>query len=49
MENEQIANLMAEKMYGPSTTDTEFAFQLFVEKIVLPIDRDGYTHDEIKM
>ena len=46
--NEQIADLIANDVYSPSTTATAFAFQLFVERMVCPPNCDAYSDDEMK-
>ncbi len=46
--NEKIAKLIAAKLYGPSLSATEFAFQLFVEKIVCPEDCSSYTETDME-
>ncbi len=46
--NEQIAELIANEVYNPSMTETAFAFQLFVERMVCPPNCDAYSDDEMK-
>ena len=46
--NKQIADLIGKEMYNPSLTETEFAFQLFVERMVRPPNCDAYTDIEMK-
>jgi len=46
--NKQIAESIAEQVYNPSLTKTEFAFQLFIERMCCPIGCDSYTDDEMK-
>jgi hypothetical protein len=46
--NKQIADLIATDVYNPSMTETEFAFQLFVERMVCPPNCDAYSDDEMK-
>ena len=46
--NKQIAELIAKDVYNPCMTETEFAFQLFVEHMVCPPNCDAYSDDEMK-
>lgn len=48
MENEMIAELMAEKLYGPTVSETDFAFQLFVERFVIPQGERSYNNLTMK-
>ena len=48
MENEKIAELISERLYGLTASETDFAFQLFVEKIVLPFSVRSYTNLDMK-
>ena len=43
MKNEEIAKLVAEQVYSPGKTRTDFAVQFFVENTVLSKDCQGYT------
>ena len=38
MENEKIAELISKSLYSPTNSEIHFAFQLFVERFVVPID-----------
>ena len=49
MKNKKIAGLMAKKLYGPSLDETDFAFQLFVEKVVMPPNVKSYTDKDMKI
>jgi len=49
MKDEEIAEIIASEIYAATYSKTMFAFQLFVEKVVLPSnDIEGYTKDELK-
>jgi hypothetical protein len=46
MENKKIAKLVAEKIYGVSQNETDFAVQLLIEKLVIPDNISSYTAAE---
>jgi hypothetical protein len=48
MENDQIAELIANEVYKSNHNDTDFAIQLFIEKFALPVGVGGYTKDDLK-
>jgi len=48
MTNEEIAELMAEKLFDSAENKIEFAFQLFVERFVLSPEERGYTKASMK-
>ncbi|HUS49396.1 MAG TPA: hypothetical protein VMZ91_04485 [Candidatus Paceibacterota bacterium] len=48
MKSKKIARIIGKKMFDPSETDVEFAFQLFVEKIVMPEGIEGYTDKDME-
>lgn len=48
MKNEEIAKLVAERVYNPGKSDTDFAIQLFVESTVLSDDCQGYTSEGLE-
>lgn len=43
-----VAKLIASKVYNPSTNREDFAVQLFLEALVLPKNCDGYTDAEFE-
>lgn len=48
MENERIAELVGKKIYNVTENDTDFAFQLLVEKLTMPSDVKSYTEGDAK-
>jgi hypothetical protein len=48
MENERIAELVANKIYNVTENETDFAVQLLVEKLTMPEDVKSYTADDAK-
>lgn len=48
LSNTQIATLISEKLFGPSLDETEFAFQLFVEKMVCPKNCIGWSKEQMR-
>jgi hypothetical protein len=48
LSNKKIAEIIAKKVYNPSLSDTEFAFQLFVEKMACPKDCKSYSEKDMK-
>ena len=48
MDNNEIARIIGEKMYSPNLNTAEFAFQLFVEKIVMPEGIESYTDKQME-
>ena len=48
MTNKKIAELMARKLYNPSENETEYAFQLFVERLLIPYNVSNYTEERMR-
>jgi hypothetical protein len=48
MENEKIAELVANKIYNVNENETDFAVQLLVEKLTMSTDIKSYTADDAK-
>ena len=48
MKNKKIASLVANYVFNTSTTDRDFAVQLFVEKLVLPEGCESYSIGVLK-
>jgi hypothetical protein len=48
MEIEKIAELISEKLYNPTETDTDFAFQLLIEKLIVPDGVCAYSKEDMK-
>lgn len=48
MENEKIAELIAERLYNPTASETDFAFQLFIERFVIPQGETSYNNLTMK-
>lgn len=48
MENQKIAELVSKKIYNVSETETDFAVQLLIEKLIIPEDVKIYTTDDAK-
>lgn len=48
MDKEKIAELISERMYNPSLNETDFAFQLLVEHLIVPKDKKSYSKEDIK-
>ena len=43
-----VAKLIAERLYAIPKNKTEFAFQLFIESLVLPENCEAYTDTELE-
>jgi hypothetical protein len=48
MENKKIAELVANKIYGIPDTETDFAIQLLVERLVIPENVNSYSVNDAK-
>ena len=48
MNNEKVAKLLARKVYASTSTEGDFALQLFVEEICVPKEMTGYTEDQME-
>ncbi|MER2005958.1 MAG: hypothetical protein ABS939_00780 [Psychrobacillus sp.] len=47
MKNEEIAKLLGNHCFNANTSDLDYAVQLFIEKVVLPKEVDGYNAEEM--
>ena len=48
MSNEEIAERLSKLVFNNSQKDDRYAMQLFVGRVVLPKDTDGYTLDQLE-
>jgi hypothetical protein len=48
MKNEEMAKLVAKRVYNPGSTRTDHAIQFFVEDTVLSEDCQGYTAESLE-